>query len=99
MTIYVSNKYMYVQFVDDDAAQTLASASTLKDDGKNNLDAAKALGVSAATAAQAKGIGRVVVDRGGFRFHGRLKQVVDSAVASGLSISKAGKDGADKEAK
>lgn len=99
MSIYVSNKHMYVQFVDDDAATTLASASTVKGDGKNNLETAKMLGECAARTALEQGIARVVVDRGGFRFHGRLKQVVDAAVASGLSISSAVESGAEKESK
>lgn len=87
MAIYISNKHMYVQFIDDDAMTTLASVSSLKDDAKANLAEAKEVGKRAAEAAMAKNISLVVVDRGGFPFHGRVKEIVDSAVAAGLKIS------------
>jgi large subunit ribosomal protein L18 len=50
------------------------------------MTAAKALGEKAAEAAKAKGISLVVVDRGGFKFHGRVKQIVDAALAAGLKV-------------
>jgi large subunit ribosomal protein L18 len=87
MAIYISNKHMYVQFIDDDAMTTLASVSSLKDGAKANLAEAKEVGKNAAEAAKAKNISLVVVDRGGFPFHGRVKEIVDSAVAAGLKIS------------
>ncbi len=87
MAIFVSNRYMYVQFIDDVAANTLASASTLKGGLKCNLEGAKALGEIAAKAALDKGIKIVVVDRAGYKYHGRVKTIVESAVAAGLSIS------------
>lgn len=87
MAIFVSNRYMYVQFIDDAAQTTLASASTLKGGQKCNIEGAKALGAAAAEAAQAKGIKSVVVDRAGYKFHGRVKTIVESAVAAGLSIT------------
>jgi large subunit ribosomal protein L18 len=87
MAIFVSNRYMYVQFIDDVAANTLASASTLKGGLKCNLEGAKALGEIAAKAAIEKGIKIVVVDRAGYKYHGRVKTIVESAVAAGLSIS------------
>ena len=87
MAIFVSNRYLYVQFIDDEAGNTLASASTLKGGLKCNQEGAKALGEAAAQAALAKGIKTVVVDRAGYKFHGRVKTIVDSAVAAGLSIS------------
>ena len=90
MAIFVSNRYMYVQFIDDVAATTLASASTLKGGLKCTLEGAKALGEIAAKAAMSamdKGIKLVVVDRAGYKFHGRVKTIVESAVAAGLSIS------------
>ena len=87
MSICISNKHMYVQFVDDDAGRTLASASTIKET-KANLEVAKALGAQAAENAKAAGISTVVVDRGGFKYTGRVAAIVDAAVAAGLSISK-----------
>jgi large subunit ribosomal protein L18 len=85
MSICVTNKHMYVQFIDDDAGKTLASASSIKEQ-KANVEVAKALGAKAAEAAKAAGISVVVVDRGGFKYTGRVAAIVESAVAAGLSI-------------
>ncbi len=86
MSICLTNKHMYVQFIDDDAGKTLAQANTLKDE-KANLEVAKALGARAAEAAKAAGISMVVVDRGGNKYTGRLAAIVESCVASGVAIS------------
>ena len=86
MSICVTNKNMYVQFIDDDAGKTLASASSLKEK-KANLEVAKNLGAAAAAAASAAGISLVVVDRGGFKYTGRVAAIVDAAVAAGLKVS------------
>ena len=86
MSLCITNKHMYVQFIDDAAGNTLAQASSLKE-SKANLEVAKKLGAAAAEAAKAKGITRVVVDRGGFKFTGRVAAIVASAVENGLSIS------------
>ena len=86
MSICVTNKNMYVQFIDDDAGKTLAQANSLKDE-KANLEVAKALGQKAADAAKAAGISMVVVDRGGNKYTGRVATIVEAAVAAGLSIS------------
>ena len=86
MSICVTNKNMYVQFIDDAAGKTLASASSLKEK-KANLEVAKNLGAAAAAAASAAGISLVVVDRGGFKYTGRVAAIVDAAVAAGLKVS------------
>ena len=86
MSICVTTKHMYVQFIDDDAGKTLAQANTLKDE-KANTEVAKALGAKAAEAAKAAGISTVVVDRGGFKYTGRVAAIVESAVEAGLSVS------------
>ena len=86
MSICVTNKNMYVQFIDDDAGKTLASASSLKEK-KANLEVARNLGAAAAAAASAAGISIVVVDRGGFKYTGRVAAIVESAVEAGLSVS------------
>ena len=86
MAICVTNKHMYVQFIDDAQGHTLAQASSIKE-SKANLEVAKKLGAAAAEAAKAKGISRVVVDRGGHPFTGRVAAIVASAVENGLSIS------------
>ena len=86
MSICVTNKHMYVQFIDDEAGRTLAQANSLKE--KNaNVAVAKSLGAAAAEAAKAAGIATVVVDRGGFKYTGRVAAIVESAVAAGVSIS------------
>ena len=86
MSICVTNKHMYVQFIDDDAGRTLAQANTLKI-GQDNMAAAKEVGAKAAEAAKAAGISIVVVDRGGNKYTGRIAAIVDAAVEAGLSIS------------
>ena len=86
MSICITNKNIYVQFIDDDAARTLASASTIKD-AHANLETARELGRKAAEAAKAAGISTVVVDRGGRKYTGRVAAVVEAAVEAGLSIS------------
>ena len=86
MSICVTNKNMYVQFIDDDAGRTLAQANSLKD-AKANLGVAKELGSRAAEAAKAAGISIVVVDRGGRKYTGRVAAIVEAAVAGGISIS------------
>ena len=87
MAICISNKHMYVQFIDDDAMHTLAATTTLSAGKACNIETAKLVGEQAASAAMEKGISLVVVDRGGHKFHGRVKQIVDSAVAAGLRIT------------
>ena len=86
MAICITNKHMYVQFIDDAAGNTRASASSIKEQ-KANLEVAKNLGAAAAEAAKAKGIEKVVVDRGGRPYTGRLAAIVETAVANGISIS------------
>lgn len=89
MSVYVSNRHMYVQFIDDIEARTLASASTKTEgasSGKNDVATAKALGKLAAEAAKGKGIARVVFDRGGFAYSGRVKALADAAREAGLQF-------------
>ena len=92
MSICISNKHMYVQFIDDDAGRTLASASTIKE-SKANLETAKALGRNAAEAAKGAGITNVVVDRGGFKYTGRVAAIVEAAMEGGLSAGAAKEEG------
>ena len=102
MAIYFSNKHMYVQFIDDvvgrtlaviradfhiRVGRTLAATATGKSVTGSNLATAKQVGALAAEAALAKGLRQVVVDRGGFKFHGRIRQLVEAAVAAGLKIT------------
>lgn len=89
MSVFVSNKHLYVQFIDDAAAKTLAAVSTL--DGamkgqKLNAETAKKLGGLAAQAAKEKGIEAVVFDRGGFAYRGRMQALADAAREGGLKF-------------
>jgi large subunit ribosomal protein L18 len=88
MCVFVSNKHMYVQFVDDEAAATLASASTAQagEGARISVETARQLGKRAADAARAKGIETVVFDRGGFRFAGRIRALADAAREAGLTF-------------
>ena len=86
MSICVTNKNMYVQFIDDNAGKTLAQANSLKDE-KATLEGAKNLGAKAAQAAKAAGITAVVVDRGGNKFTGRVAAIVNAAVEAGIKIT------------
>lgn len=84
LVIVFSNRHIQAQFVDDTAGVTLAAAGT---DGKKmgkNLSAATALGKMAAQAASDKGIKAFVVDRAGFKYHGRLKALVEAVRAAGI---------------
>jgi large subunit ribosomal protein L18 len=87
MAIMVANKNMYVQLIDDDAEVTLEAMSSLKESG-NNIEAATKLGQQIGEAAKEKGFTQIVVDRGGFRFHGRVKAIVDAALEAGLTNTK-----------
>jgi len=89
MSVFVSNKHFYVQFIDDAAAKTLAAVSTVAGPLKGqklNVATAKQLGAAAAQAAQDKGISAVVFDRGGFAYRGRLKALADAAREGGLKF-------------
>ena len=87
-----SGKHIYAQVIDDDAAKTLVSASTrmkaLKDGVKSgaNIKAAAAVGTKLAEAAVAAGIKKVTFDRGGSRYHGRVKALADAARKGGLEF-------------
>ena len=88
MAIMISGRYMYVQFIDDDKGVTLAAASTQGAESKNNMATAKGLGRKVAEMALAKGIKNTVIDRGGFKFHGRVKAIVDAAREAGVASGK-----------
>ena len=85
LAIFKSGTSLQVQVIDDEQGITLLSARA---GGSKNIESASQLGKQIAEAAQAKNIDQVVVDRGGFPFHGRVKAIVDAAVEAGLSIGK-----------
>jgi large subunit ribosomal protein L18 len=92
MSVRFTNKHIYVQFIDDHAGVTIASASTLaksipdREKLAANVESAKRLGQHAADAAKAKGIEAVVFDRSGARFHGKVKALADAAREAGLKF-------------
>ena len=90
MTVYRSNKQIYVQLVDDVSGQTLVSASSKEKDiasqKVNKIDQAKLVGKRLAEKAKEKGIKTVVFDRNGYLYHGRVKNLADAARESGLKI-------------
>lgn len=92
LNVYRSLNNIYAQVIDDDKGMTLVTASSLdkeiRSDIKSggNVDAAKIVGALVAKRAQDKGITKVVFDRGGFQYHGRVKALADAARESGLEF-------------
>ena len=92
MTVYRSNKQIYVQFIDDLAGTTLAAASSLDKEaaeaaaGKNKCEVAALVGKLAAQRAVEKGISTVAFDRNGYLYHGRVKVLADAAREGGLKF-------------
>ena len=80
-----TNKHLYAQIINDDLGETLAFASTLKSD-KKGKEAARLIGADIAKKAKAKKVTKVVFDRRGNKFHGRLKVVADIAREKGLDF-------------
>lgn len=86
LTVFRSNKYLYAQIIDDDAAVTLASASSMDVKGKSMMEDAKIVGERVSEAAKAKGVTAVVFDRGGFTYTGRIRALAEAARAGGLKF-------------
>lgn len=86
LNIYRSLNHIYAQVIDDQKGETLVSASTIKMKNGGNVAAAKETGKAVAEAAVAKGIKRVVFDRGGYLYHGRVKALADAAREAGLEF-------------
>ena len=92
MTVFRSNKQIYVQFIDDLAGVTLATASSLDKEvaaevaGKNKCEIAALVGKLAAQRAIEKGISTVSFDRNGYLYHGRVKMLADAAREGGLKF-------------
>ena len=95
LTVYRSVAHIYVQVVDDTTGRTIASASSVEPSVKGTLEkaarggniaGAQAIGKTIAERLKDKGVTRVVFDRNGFLYHGRVKAVADSARAAGLEF-------------
>lgn len=92
LNVFRSLKHIYAQIIDDTSGNTIVSASTLDKPVKEslkaygNVESAKAVGKLIAQKAKAKGISKVVFDRGGYIYHGRVKELAESARNSGLEF-------------
>jgi large subunit ribosomal protein L18 len=92
LCVYKSLKHIYAQIIDDTKGHTLVAASTLDPalrdqlSGTGNKEAAAAVGRLIAQRALEKGIRKVVFDRGGFRYHGRVAALADAAREAGLEF-------------
>ena len=92
LAVFRSLNHIYAQLIDDDAGRTLLAADSRSKTFRaqhttgGNVAAAKAVGELLAQQAKARGIDRVVFDRGGYRYHGRVKALADAARAGGLGF-------------
>lgn len=93
LAVYKSDKYVYAQVIDDDRGHTLVAAASVEPGlkgqlgkGAGSLAAAKAVGEAVAERALAKGIKQVVFDRGGYVYHGKVKELAEAARAKGLEF-------------
>jgi large subunit ribosomal protein L18 len=91
LSVCVTSKHIYVQFIDDENGRTLSATSTLdpkfRESGeKNNVAGAGKLGEIAAEKAKAVDIKASVFDRGGFKYHGKVKALADAVRKSGIKI-------------
>ncbi len=89
LNVFRSNANIYAQIIDDENGVTLLSASTLDKEFNGyggNREAAKAVGTMIAKKAAEKGITEVVFDRGGYVYHGRVKELADAAREGGLKF-------------
>jgi len=89
LAVFRSNKHIYAQIIDDVTGRTLVAASTLDTEaakqGKKS-DVAKSVGALVGKRAKENGIEAVVFDRGGYQFHGRVRQIAEGAREAGLTL-------------
>jgi large subunit ribosomal protein L18 len=92
LSVFRSTRFIYAQVIDDGAGRTLATASSREaglsgGDGKGSkLDAARAVGKTLAERAKAAGVTSVVLDRGGYQYHGRVRSLAEGAREGGLDL-------------
>jgi large subunit ribosomal protein L18 len=89
LAVFRSEAHIYAQIIDDGQGRTLVSASSVDKGAKtkgSNVAAAKTIGQLVAERAKEKGISRVVFDRGGYQYHGRIKALAEAARAAGLEF-------------
>jgi large subunit ribosomal protein L18 len=92
LSVFRSLRHMVAQVIDDTSGKTLASASTLEAElktlaeGKNKTEQAKLVGKALAERAQKAGVKKVVFDRGGYKYHGRVKALAEASREGGLDF-------------
>jgi large subunit ribosomal protein L18 len=89
LSIFRSAKYIYAQVIDDSSGRTLASASSREAalaGGPGKVEAARSVGRTLAQRAKAAGVSAVVLDRGGYRYHGRVRSLTEGAREGGLDL-------------
>lgn len=88
LSVMMSNKHIYAQLVDDEAARTLLMVSSAGKDvaGRKNLEGAKAIGQRVGELAKQSGVREIVFDRGGFKYHGRVKAIADAVREAGFKF-------------
>jgi len=88
LSVFRSAKYIYAQVIDDETGRTLAAASSREADlaGATKVDAARSVGRAVAERAKAAGVSAVVLDRGGYQYHGRVRSLAEGAREGGLDL-------------
>lgn len=88
LSVFRSNKYIYAQVIDDARGHTLAYASSREDglDGGSRMAQSKSVGQRLAERAKAAGVGGVIFDRGGYRYHGNVRALAEGAREGGLQF-------------
>ncbi len=88
LSVFRSAKYIYAQVIDDTTGRTLAAASSRESElgASSKVDSARAVGRALAQRAKAAGVESVVLDRGGYQYHGRVRSLAEGAREGGLNL-------------
>ena len=88
LSVFRSSKFIYAQVIDDTSGRTLAAASSRESDleGANKVETARSVGRAVAERAKAAGVSAVVLDRGGYQYHGRVRSLAEGAREGGLNL-------------
>jgi large subunit ribosomal protein L18 len=86
LAVFRSAKHIYAQVIDDTQGRTIAHASSVTSSDASKVEAAKSVGNAVAKACIDKGVEQVVFDRGGYRYHGRVRALAESAREAGLKF-------------
>jgi large subunit ribosomal protein L18 len=88
LSVFRSAKFIYAQVIDDTSGRTLAAASSRESalEGANKVETARSVGRAVADRAKAAGVSAVVLDRGGYQYHGRVRSLAEGAREGGLNL-------------